>query len=373
MFNSATRKITRITYQNILKPVLFTIDPEIVHERMTGAGEFLGNIPLARKATAAIYSKHYKELDQTINNINFSGPVGLSAGFDYDARLTRITPSIGFGFHTVGTITREKYNGNPGPILGRLPLSQSLMVNKGFKNKGVEQITQKLTGQKFEIPIGISIGRTNSKSLTTHRDCVADIISSFIICEDINMHHSYYELNISCPNLLTSISFYDSVELGNLLKAIDNLGLKRPLYIKMPIECTNEVTVSLLDTIQKHKVQGVIFGNLQKNRHDESLNQLELARFPKGNFSGKPTQKRSNELISLTYRLYKDRFIIIGTGGIFSAEDAYTKIKLGASIVQLITGMIYKGPQLISEINQDLVILLKKDGFNHISQAIGKA
>ena len=141
----------------------------------------------------------------------------------------------------------------------------------------------------------------------------------------------------------------------------------------MPINKSDEETRVMLDIIIAYPIQGVIFGNLQKNRQDPSINQEEVKKYSQGNFSGKPTEKRSNELIRLTYQNYGDRLTIIGCGGVFSAEDAYKKIKLGASLIQLITGLVYVGPQLPAQINSGLPRLLKKDGFSHISQAIGSA
>jgi dihydroorotate dehydrogenase len=364
--------LSEIVYKNIAKPVLFSISPDRVHERMTGVGETLGEWGIVRKGVSTIFARQYPALYQNIDGIEFDCPIGLSAGFDYDARLMQITPSLGFGFHTIGTITRDAYGGNPPPILGRLPNSRSLMVNKGFKNKGVEHIVTKLSGKRFSIPIGVSIGRTNSASLSTHEQCINDIVSSFSICEHSSIYHSYYELNISCPNLVNNVSFYEPKQLDLLLEKLDILLLRRPLYIKMPIECRNGVILALLEVIKRHDVQGVIFGNLQKNRKDPAFDAKEVEKFNVGNFSGKPTEERSNELITLAYRYYKDRFTIIGCGGVFSAEDAYLKIKLGASLVQLITGMVYNGPQLVSQINYGLNDLLKKDGHCHISEVIGK-
>ena len=139
----------------------------------------------------------------------------------------------------------------------------------------------------------------------------------------------------------------------------------------MPIEKSNKEIIAMLDVIAQFSPQGVIFGNLQKDRTNAVFDKKEVAQFPTGNFSGKPTFARSNELIKLTFTLYKERLIIIGSGGVFSATDAYEKISLGATLVQLITGMVFQGPQLISQINLDLVDLLKCDGFTHMSQAIG--
>lgn len=140
----------------------------------------------------------------------------------------------------------------------------------------------------------------------------------------------------------------------------------------MPIDKTDKETLDMLKVISKHSPKGVIFGNLQKDRKHKSLDKSEVAKFKMGNFSGKPTFERSNELIKLAYKKYKNRFVIIGCGGVFSAEDAYTKIKLGASLIQMITGLIYQGPQIVSEINLGLAELLKKDGYKNISKAVGK-
>jgi dihydroorotate dehydrogenase subfamily 2 len=309
--------------------------------------------------------------EQTLYKIKFQNPVGLAAGFDYRAQLTQILPSIGFGFGTIGTITNSPSEGNPKPRLGRLIKSKSLMVNKGFRNPGIKNVLRKLENLSFEIPVGISIGKTNTEKLTTQRQSIEDIIKAFKETEKSNVNFSYYELNISCPNLVGNISFYEPQKLEELLIEIKKLELSKPIFIKMPIDQTDKETLRMLTVIVNYPIQGVIFGNLQKNRKDPSFDKLEILKYYVGNFSGKPTEKRSNELIKLTYKNYGKKLTIIGCGGIFNAEDAYMKIKLGASLVQLITGLIYEGPLLPAEINSDLNDLIKKDGFKNISEAIG--
>lgn len=311
-------------------------------------------------------------LQQKIAGITFDGPMGLAAGFDYEARLTQILPSIGFGFQTIGTITNLPYGGNPRPMLGRLPKSKSLMVNKGFKNDGAIKTAEKLKHLTFRIPVGISIGKTNGQKLKeTQKTAIADILQAFEVFEKTNIKNAYYELNISCPNLFGNITFYPPKNLDELLSAVDGMKISKPIFIKMPINETDSQTLKMLEVISHHKITGVIFGNLQKNRNDSSLNKDEVAKFKVGNFSGKPTQKRSDELIELAYKNYGKKLIIIGCGGVFSTQDAYRKIKLGASLVQLITGLIYEGPLLVAKINQELPDLLKKDGFSNISEAVG--
>lgn len=371
-FKKITTNSTAFFYQNFVKKMLFQIDPEKVHERMTGFSQKVGKSILLKDILDASYTIKSPALKQIVAGITFNNPVGLSAGFDYEARLTQILPSIGFGFETVGTITHMPYDGNPRPMLGRLPKSKSLMINKGFKNLGAKETIKRIEELSFAMPIGVSIGRTNSSVCSTQKKSIEDIISAFILFEESKVSHSYYELNISCPNLFGDVTFYPPKNLEDLLKEIQKLYLKRPLFMKMPIERSDEEVLAMLKVIDRYSPTGVIFGNLQKNRKDKTLVLEEVSKFPVGNFSGKPTYERSNELIALTYMNYAKRFIIIGCGGIFSAADAYEKIALGASLVQLITGMIYQGPQFIGQINAGLLTFLKRDGYDNISEAIGR-
>ena len=360
-----------LTYQNLIKPILFKIDPELVHVHMVRVGQLCGQINIAKQLLQTTYAYKDPMLTQKIAGITFANPIGLAAGFDYEARLTQVLASIGFGFGTVGTITNVAYQGNSRPMLGRLPKSLSLMVNKGFKNEGAKTVVQKLSHLHFPYPVGISVGRTNSLQLKTQKQSITDITSAFRLFEQSNIKHAYYELNISCPNLLGHITFYPPKNLRKLLTEIKKLQLTKPVFIKMPIEKTNKEFESMLDVVTHFPIAGVIIGNLQKNHQDPALDPVEVKKFDRGHFSGKPCWNRSNELITLTHKHYGKKLMIIGCGGVFSAEDAYIKIKLGASLVQLITGMIFEGPQVIGQINQGLVQLLKRDGLIHISEAVG--
>jgi len=358
-------------YRNIIKPLFFLFDAEFVHVMMVKFGEILGRVPLYQVKVRYLTTYVQPTLTQTIHGVTFDRPVGLSAGFDYEGWLTQTLSPWGFGWQTVGTVTNTAYAGNTRPMLGRLPKSRALLVNKGFKNLGADATIKRLNGSKFQIPVGVSIGRTNSLELNTQRKSIEDIVSAFAKFEQSSLPHSYYELNISCPNLKGDVEFYTPTHLDELLIEVDKLSITRPVFVKMPIEKSDTDVEAMLTVIEKHSPKGVIFGNLQKDRKDPSFDSSEIVNAGKGNFSGKPTYERSNELIRLTYRQYKDRFVIIGCGGIFSAADAYTKIRLGASLLQLITGMIYEGPQLVAQINMGLEELLKRDGHKHISEAIG--
>jgi len=368
---SAVLSLINIVYVLIVKKILFLFDPEFIHESITGFGEILGKSKLITKLLSQYLITNNLLLKQSSVGLDFESPIGLAAGFDYEAKLTQISNAIGFGFQTVGTITNLPYEGNPYPRLGRLPKSQSLLVNKGYKNLGTDKTIEKLEKLNFALPIGVSIGRTNSQKLVTQKESVKDIIKAFTKFERSKVQHQYYELNISCPNLFGNISFYPIKNLKELLVEVEKLHINKPIFVKMPIEKTNQESLQMLKIISEFNIQGVIFGNLQKNRSLPTFHPDEIKAAGKGNLSGKSTWSRSNELIKLAYQNYGKRFVIIGCGGVFSAEDAYYKIKLGASLIQLITGMIFQGPQLIAQINSELPKLLEKDGFNNIKEAVG--
>lgn len=365
--------IIAFIYQKIIKPILFLFDAEFIHRSHVFFGEFLGKT-FAKNYFNWKLNYQSPKLKQKISGINFIGPVGLAAGFDYNAKLTQILSSLGFGFQSVGTITNQPYEGNPKPLLGRLPKSQSLMVNKGFKNIGVIKIAEKLKKLKFIIPVGISIGMTNSLKITSTAQAIEDIVSAFKIFEKSKIKNSYYEFNISCPNLINNnVDFYKPANLNQLLQSIKRLRIKKPVFVKMPIDRNDQEFLEILKTVSQFTfIKGVIVGNLFKDRKSPLLDKQEVKKFKVGNFSGKPCEPRSNELIKLTYKKYGNKLIVIGCGGVFNGADAYKKIKLGASLIQLITGMIFHGPQLISQINLELEELLERDGHKNIKEAIGK-
>lgn len=361
-----------ILYKYFFRKIIFLFDSEFVHELTISFGNILGNLRISKYLIGQLFQIKNKSLNQKIVGINFENPIGLAAGFDYEAKLYNILPSLSFGFETIGTITNSAYKGNEKPRLGRLVKLNALLVNKGFKNDGIKKIVEKLKTKKFSIPIGISIGKTNTVRITTQKQAIDDIISAFKIAKQANLNTSYYELNISCPNLFVNIDFYNAQKLDELLKEVFLLNMKKPIFIKMPISKTNQEIIEIMNVIIKYPVGGVIIGNLQTDRTSEILTKEGIDKSVKGNFSGKLTENRSNELINMIYKKYGNKIIIIGCGGVFSAEDAYKKIKLGASLIQLITGLVFKGPVLVSQINLELPKFLTKDGFKNISQAVGK-
>lgn len=340
-----------------MRPVLFRFNPEIVHERMTRFGAVIGQSRFLRKLTRLLIGQRPVGLEKTIAGITFPSPIGLAAGFDYRAQLPWTLEAWQFGFASVGTITYSFCPGNSRPWLGRLVRSKSLLVNKGFKNDGIKQTLPRLVDLPAKMPVGLSLGQTNSSKIETTDQAIADIVRVFRYAETHQHSCSYYELNISCPNIQKNISLYEPKNLRTLLKELESLDIQRPIFIKCPISITDEEHIAIAETAKSFSdIKGLIIGNLQKDRHHPTLSKEEVAKCGEGNFSGIPTRERSIELIRLTRQRYQNRYAIIGCGGVFSAHDAREKFAAGADLVQLITGLVFYGPQLVAQINKELAI-----------------
>ncbi len=365
------KTVMHILYTKLIKPLLFFLtEPEWIHDFMVRFGHAVGNYTFGRFLTRALFGFEDPALVQDVKGIRFENPIGLSAGFDKNAELINILPSLGFGYGQMGTITKKAYPGNEKPRLYRLKKSKSIVVNYGLKNEGVQKILERIrTSRHDKTVLGLSVGRTNSKETANAQLGIQDIYTCLanIIESDLG---DLYTINISCPNLFGGESFTTKESLDTLLKTLYELPIEKPVFIKMPINLPWEDFDALLQVASRYNVDGVIIGNLNKDRHDQHIFD-KIPEGIKGSLSGLPTQKLSNELIFNTYKHYKDTFVIVGVGGVFNARDAYEKIKNGASLVQLITGLIFEGPQVVGQINKGLVKLLRADGYSHIREAIG--
>lgn len=357
-------------YENILKPVFFRFDPEHVHDFIVLLGEKLGNFSLGRWVVSIFCEYDSPVLRTHVAGLDFKNPVGLAAGFDKDVRLTQIMPSVGFGFMEVGAITHHPYQGNKGLRLTRLPDDKSLIVYYGLKNIGSEAIEKKLKRLQFKIPVGINIAKTNRVDIKGEKS-VEDYAATYRM---LAHYFAYVTLNISCPNAQDGCTFQDPALLDELLTAIAREKKAGPVFLKLSTHLTTQEVDAILAVVGKYSfVDGFIIGNLSKRRDILDLKSLpeKLNLIPQGGISGKPLKEISTNLIRHIYQRTKGKYVIIGLGGIFTAEDAYEKIKAGASLVQIVTGLIYGGPQTVKRINKGLVELLRRDEYTNISEAVG--
>ena len=347
-------------YKHILKPVLFLFDPEFVHDMFISIGELSGRFWITRKIMYLAYG-YSGDVSKTVDGIKYRTPVLLSAGFDYNGRLTQILPCIGFGGEEIGSVTAHPCEGNSKPRLTRLPKSRSIIVNKGLRNDGVDAIIARLKkvgcsksegkcGDSLanDFVWGISIARTNDECSADIKAGIEDYAYSFKRLNEEGIG-DYYTINISCPNAFGGEAFTTPDLLTQLLARLVVIPCKKPVYIKMPINLQWPQFNDLLKVIDFYKLQGVVIGNLNKD-YSMLVDPSDAPDHYVGGLSGLPCRQLSTDLIKKTRQAYGKRFTIIGVGGIMSAEDAREKFEAGADLVQLITGMIFEGPSLVAKV-----------------------
>ena len=365
-------------YKHVIKPLLFLLTPDFTHKLIVFCGRVAQALPPVRWAIRKSWSFQDNSLRQEINSVTFSNPIGLSAGFDKNAQLSPLMEDVGFGFASGGSVTLEPRRGNRRPWFHRLPKTKSVVVYAGMPNYGLRKISRYVRRNQWRLdnmPTVVSVAVVANK---TTRERMGTRLTKEAIINDVkkateyindNKLASVVEINISCPNAGKE-PFIETESLDELLTTLDSVPRDVPFWVKMPHLYDVEQFDSLLKVIVQHNVQGVTVANLVKDRSKIDIKD-PLTDEIRGGLSGAPTREHSLDLIRHTYKKYGDRLTIIGVGGVFSAEDAYAKIKAGASLVGLITGLFFEGPQLVGQINRGLAELLKKDGFSHISEAVG--
>jgi len=333
----------------------------------TKVGKFLGRYSFTRKLTGLLYNYEHPMLNTAVCGIKFKNPLGLAAGFDKNCQLMDIMPYCGFGYEEVGSITGEVCKGNPRPRLHRIPKDKAIIVNYGLCNKGSEYFSECLKRRKFKFPIGVSVAKTNDPNIDTE-GAVKDYVKAFKLMHPIGV---YTTINVSCPNTNDGQTFGHPDNLKKLLKEIAKQKITKPIFLKIKPDMSLDSIDEMLEIVKKHKfVNGFVVSNLTKKRERLRTGNNKLNSM-KGAISGRPVKKKSTEIISYIYTKTKGKYVIIGCGGIFTAADAYEKIRAGSSLLQMITGMIYEGPTCMKNINKSLVKLMKQDGFKNISEAVG--
>ncbi|MDE2038141.1 MAG: quinone-dependent dihydroorotate dehydrogenase [Patescibacteria group bacterium] len=340
-------------YESVLKPALFRFDPEDVHDFFIGAGEFLGENGLPAALVGSAYGYRGPDISTAVDGIRYRTPFLLSAGFDYNARLSGILPHIGLGGEEAGSVTARPCLGNPKPRLARLPHSESILVNKGLRNDGVDAVIRRLKARGARsredgFVVGISIARTNDARSSSVEAGIDDYAYSFRRLNEEGVG-DYYTINISCPNSFGGEAFTSPALLRRLLAALERIPCAKPVYVKMPLNLPWEDFRGLLGVMDKARVQGAVIGNLNKD-YASLADRSEAPVGYCGGLSGAPCERPSTDLIRKTRQAFGRRFTIFGVGGVMSPETAMAKFDAGADLVQLITGLIYKGPGLMKEL-----------------------
>jgi dihydroorotate dehydrogenase len=344
-----------MNYQ-IINSLINKLDPELAHSL---AIQFLKNlyIPL-------FPSKDNEILKISVLGKEFLNPIGLAAGFDKNAEVYDKMFALGFGFAEVGTITPKPQEGNPKPRVFRLIEDDAIINRLGFPSQGLVKVKSRIETKKAEGILGINIG-PNKDSPSRVDDYVECFKNFHNLC-------SYICINISSPNTENLRNFHEQENLKKLLNEILNmkktLNSKTPVVLKISPDINDEDVDMICKNILEFNLDGLVLTNTSVKLRENLINKQKNQ---KGGLSGSPIKDISNLIIKKFFKSTKGKVTIIGVGGIDSGISAYEKIRAGASLLQLYTGLVYKGPFVVSAIKQELAELLRRDGFSSLQKAVG--
>lgn len=361
-----------MVYRSLMRRLLFSLPPETAHELALHSLSLLSS-----KAATELLARRYATPSFAVNRfgISFPNPVGLAAGFDKDGVALPALCALGFGFIEAGTVTFHAQPGNPRPRLFRLPKDKALINRAGFNNAGAEAFVKRVKHKRLDCVLGVSIGKSK---ITPLEQATEDYLSSF---ETVYGVADYVAVNVSSPNTPQLRDLQQSDQLSALLSALQerNRALQKahgrprpmPLLVKLSPDLTREDLALIVDVVLRLQIDGIIATNTTITRDHLVTVHARVAALGEGGLSGAPLRAKSTSMVADLYRLTGGRVPIIGVGGIFTAEDAWEKIAAGASLVQLYTGFIYRGPGIAREINKGLTRILQREGFATLDEAVG--
>ena len=338
-------------YKVLIKPFLFLLSPEKAHHFTVSLLKIVLSIPVVNSIFRNSHSVSDEKLHRNIFGLNFKNPVGLAAGFDKDGKYFESMAALGFGFIECGTVTPRPQIGNPQPRLFRLPEDNALINRMGFNNEGVDHLVKKLKARKkSDVIIGGNIGKNKD---TPNENAVDD----YEICfEKLFPYVDYFVVNVSSPNTPNLRALQDREPLTKLLTHLQKLNhsksTPKPILLKIAPDLNNNQLDDILEIVKDSKISGVIATNTTIDRSKLSTDNNKIEKIGNGGLSGAPLKQRSTEVIRYLSDHSNGNLKIIAVGGISSAQDAIEKLKAGASLVQIYTGLIYEGPHLIRNINE---------------------
>ena len=380
-------------YKFLIRPILFLLDAEKAHHVTTSFLKIFLKLPLTKIFIRKIYSIQDVRLEREVFGLKFKNPVGLAAGFDKDAKFFEEFACFGFGFIEIGTVTPKAQKGNPKPRLFRLPGDQALINRMGFNNDGAAAVSKRLSeysqrktqNPKSKIPnpkseTGNSIiigGNIGKNALTPNEDAISDYETCFEVLFDVV---DYFVVNVSSPNTPGLRALQEKKPLTELLRRLKEKNISmcqvppygwspeggetpdttnpKPILLKIAPDLTNEQLDDIIDIVISVGIDGVIATNTTVSRDELKTGKEKLSYFGEGGLSGKPTKKRSTEVIKYLSEKSGGAFPIIGVGGIHSAADAMEKLNAGASLVQVYTGFVYEGAGLVRKINRAILDIM---------------
>ncbi len=342
-----------------VKKIMFNFEPETAH---TIAEYGLQALPYCRILNNYIVKKNFvnhEMLAQDIFGVKFNNPIGLGAGFDKNATMVKAMAAMGFGYTEIGTMTPRPQEGNPKPRLFRYPEQESIQNAMGFNNKGSYEVIQNLKKvYPYSIPIGASIGKNKT---TPENEALNDYET---LIRGFKDHCDYLAVNISSPNT-PNLRDLQNEEFIKAIFAMAKSITDKPILLKIAPDMQSETAITLCQTAIDSGADGIIATNTTQD--------YSLLPNPKdfGGISGTVLRDKAYDLFKEIGRELHDKTTLISVGGISDGKEAYKRIKAGASLIQILSGFIFKGPGMCRNINEDLIDLLNEEGYTHISQAVG--
>ncbi|MDC0518144.1 quinone-dependent dihydroorotate dehydrogenase [Candidatus Pelagibacter sp.] len=342
-----------------LRSLIFKLDPEAAHNLAIKSLKF-NLIPNILKKNEEDNLFITKLFDKKVEN-----PFGIAAGFDKNAEVYNSLFNLGFGFVEVGTVTPLRQYGNQKPRVFRLIEDHALINRLGFNNLGAINIAERIKSNKKIGLLGINIGPNKD---TKNR------LNDYVECIKIfNELADYITVNISSPNTENLRDYHDQKKLNELLETINKekktLNSKTPIAVKVSPDINDQEVIKICDVLVSNNIEAIIVSNTSDSTRDNLKNAQS---HQKGGLSGKPIEQKSTKLISKFYKVLNGKIKIIGVGGVDSGKGAYEKFLAGANYIQLYTGMIYRGPNIVNMIKKELKELLLKDGVKNFSEIVGK-
>ena len=357
-------------YATLLRPLLFRLDPEAAHHLAIASGASFG---WAAGAMRALTAAGDARLATTVAGLRFPTPIGLAAGFDKSGAAVAALAGLGFGSVEIGSVSIDPSQGNPKPRLWRIQEDKGIVVHYGLPNDGATIIAERLMHLHLPVPLGINLVVTNrgpgAPALSADQ-----IIGEYVAAAEVLAPRAdYLMLNLSCPNTADGRDFFtDAVHLDACLGALSELKLSLPVFLKVSPLGGIAAIERVLAAADGHAfVSGFMF-NLPPIKPAPMRTPESVLRNMPGAVSGPPAAALADFCIREAFRrMDRKRHVLIGAGGIVTAEDAYAKIRLGASLVQLLTALIYEGPGVVRSITTGLSALLARDGCKNVADAVG--
>ncbi len=338
----------------LLRNSLFLLPPETAHHISMRGLQLASSVPLLKKQLANTFQYQEKDLVKTCLGLQFPNPVGLGAGFDKNAAYLDELEMLGFGFVEIGTVTPKPQGGNSKPRLFRIPDQKALINRMGFNNDGLEIIAKRLKERKEKTASNLIVGGNIGKNkVTDNSEAWVDYCTNFNGLESVV---DYFVVNVSSPNTPGLRELQEKESLRKIFSELQNLNKNnKPILLKIAPDLEWSALDDIIELTAEIKIDGLVATNTTIDR--SLLTGLNVERAKKigaGGLSGKPLLEKSTQVLQYIHKGIAGRIPIIASGGIFTGEDAQSKINAGASLVQVWTGFIYEGPTIVKNICKSL-------------------